>query len=106
MAASSSIAAFLCGPLRSPIFRPARGTIVTGRFDHFFRCASSLNSNSTFDRWLSSSELRKLFALPTILEAMLEELWAGANPQHRTATRKLLHLLVARKVVFTIRRSS
>jgi hypothetical protein len=35
------------------------------------------------------------------LEA-IEELWAGANPQHRTATRKLLLLLVARRVVFTI----
>jgi len=33
---------------------------------------------------------------------MLEELCAGANPQHRTATRKLLLLLVARRVVFTI----
>src|SRR5437879_4696215 len=97
MAASSSIAAFLCGPLRSPIFRPARATIVVGKFDHFFRCSASLNSNSTFDRCPSSSELRKPFALPTILEATLKELWAGANPQHRTAARK--HLLLDAKRV-------
>src|SRR6266566_6590610 len=101
MAASSPIAAFLCGPLRSPIFRPARGTIVVGRFDQFFRCAASLNSNSTFDRCPSSSELRKPFALATILEATLKELWASASPQHRTATRKLL-LLILRTVIFTI----
>src|SRR6266480_5684611 len=101
MAASSPIAAFLCGTLRSPIFRPARGTIVTGRFDHFTRCAASLNSNSTFDRCPSSSELRKPFALATILEATLKELWAGASPQHRTAARKLL-LLDPRRVVFTM----
>src|SRR6266699_1296262 len=75
VAASSPIAAFLCGPLRSPIFRPARGTIVVGRFDQFFRCAASLNSNSTFDRCPSSSELRKPFALATILEVTLKELW-------------------------------
>src|SRR6266705_5060758 len=92
MAANSSIAAFLCGPLRSPIFRPARGTIVVGRFDQFFRCAASLNSNSTFDRCPSSSELRKPFALATILEATLKELWASASPQQRTAARKLLLL--------------
>src|SRR5437016_11639294 len=101
MAANSSIAAFLCGPLRSPIFRPARATIVVGRFDHFFRCSASLNSNSTFDRCPSSSELRKPFALPTILEATLKELWAGASPQHRTAARKLF-LLDPNRVVLTI----
>src|SRR5437879_13348550 len=101
MSASSSIAAFLCGPLRSPIFRPARGTIVTGRFDHFIRCTASLNSNSTFDRCPSSSELRKPFALATILEATLKEVWAGASAQHRMAARKLL-LLDVRKVVFTM----
>src|SRR5438094_9565900 len=101
MAANSSIAAFLCGPLRSPIFRPARGTIVVGRFDQFFRCAASLNSNSTFDRCPSSRELRKPFALATILEGTLKELWAGASPQHRTAARKLL-LLHPRRVVFAI----
>jgi hypothetical protein len=75
--------------------------MVVGRFDHFFRCAASLNSNSTFDRCPSSSELRKPFALATILEARLKELWAGANPQHRTAARKLL-LLDPGKVVFPI----
>src|SRR6266705_5514577 len=101
MAANSSIAAFLCGSLRSPIFKPARGTIVTGRFDHFIRCAASLNSNSTFDRCPSSSELRKPFALATILEATLKELWAGASPQHRTAARKLL-LPDLRRAVLTI----
>src|SRR6266567_4480066 len=101
MAASSPIAAFLCGPLRSPIFRPARGTIVVGRFDHFIRCAASSNSNSTFDRCPSSSELKKPFALATIFEATLKELWAGASAQHRTAARKVL-LLLTRRVVFTI----
>src|SRR5580765_783497 len=101
MAASSPIAAFLCGPLRSPIFRPARGTIVVGRFDQFFRCAASLNSNSTFDRCPSSSELRKPFAVATILEVTLKELWAGASPQQRTAARKLL-LLDPKSAVFTI----
>jgi len=101
VAASSSITAFLCGSLRSPIFRPARGTIVVGRFDHLIRWAASLNSNSTFDRCPSSSELRKPFALATILEATLKELWADASPQHRTAARKLL-LLGPRRVVFTI----
>src|SRR6266853_1091556 len=99
--ASRSIAAFLCGALRSPIFRPARGTIVVGRFDHFIRCAASLNPNSTFDRCPSSSELRKLFALATILEVTLKELWAGASPQHRRAARKLL-LLDPKTVVFTM----
>src|SRR6266566_4483855 len=101
MAANSPIAAFLCGPLRSPIFRPARGTIVVGRFDHFIRWAASLNSNNTFDRCPSSSDLRKPFALATILEATLKELWAGASPQHRTTARKPL-LLDPRRVVFTI----
>src|ERR1700720_3556941 len=101
MEANSPIAAFLCGPLRSPILRPARGTIVTGRFDHFIRCAASLNSNSTFDRCPSSSELRKPFALTTILEVTLKELWAGASPQHRTAARKLI-LLDPSRVVLTI----
>src|SRR6266699_5429115 len=101
VAASSPIAAFLCGALRSPIFRPARGTIVVGRFDHFIRCAASLNSNSTFDRCPSSSELRKPFALATILEVTLKELWAGASPQHRTEARKLL-LLDAKRAVFTM----
>src|SRR2546423_3973307 len=101
MAASSSIAAFLCGPLRSPIFRPARATIVVGRFDQFFRCAASSNSNSTFDRCPSSSELRKLFALDTILGATLKEVCAGASPQHRTTARRL-PLLVQRNVVFDI----
>src|SRR5690242_2874842 len=95
------MAAFRCCPLRSPIFRPARGTIVVGRFDQFFRCAASLKSNSTFDRCPSSSELRKPFALATILEATLKEVWAGASPQHRTAARKLL-LLFPKRVVFTI----
>src|SRR5205085_2200695 len=98
---SRSIAAFLCGALRSPIFRPARGTMVVGRFDHFVRCAASLKSNSTFDRCPSSRELRKPFALDTILEATLKEVCAGASPQHRTAARKLL-LVVPRRVVFTI----
>src|SRR6266446_2368544 len=101
MVPSSPIAAFRCGPFKSPIFRPARGTIVVGRFDHFIRCAASLNSNSTFDRCPSSSELRKPFALATILELTLKELWAGVSPQHRTAARKLF-LLVPRRVVFTI----
>src|SRR5438094_2166046 len=101
MAANSSIAAFLCGPLRSPIFRPARATIVVGRFDHFFRCAASLNSNSTFERCPSSSELRKPFALATILEATLKELWACASPQHRMAASKL-RVLIPRPVVFTM----
>src|SRR5580698_7232816 len=95
------MAAFLCRALRSPIFSPARGTIVVGRFDHFIRCAASLNSNSTFDRCPSSSELRKAFALATILEATLKELCAGASPQHRTAARTLF-LLSLRRVVLTI----
>src|SRR5438034_11392599 len=99
MAASSSIAAFLCGPLRSPIFRPARGTIVVGRFDHFLRCAALLKSNSTFDRCPSSSELRKPLALATILGPTLKG-WAGAGPQHNRAARKVA-LLVSRSV-FTI----
>src|SRR5437660_7482004 len=101
MAASSPIAAFLCGPLRLPIFRPARGTIVVGRFDHFILCAASLNSNSTFDRCPSSSELRNPFALATILEPTLKELWADASPQHRTAARKLF-LLDPNRVVLTM----
>src|SRR5271155_5366584 len=76
--------------------------MVVGRFDHFIRCAASLNSNSTFDRCPSSSEPRKPFALATILEVTLKELWAGASPQHRMAAKKLL-LLVPRTVIFTIR---
>src|SRR5437879_6237390 len=75
--------------------------MVVGRFDHFTRCAASLNSNTTFDRCPSSSELRKPFALATILDATIEEVWAGASPQHRTAARKLL-LVVPRRVVFDI----
>jgi hypothetical protein len=35
------------------------------------------------------------------LEATLKELWAGASPQHRTATRKLL-LLDPKRAVFAI----
>src|SRR5579864_3514320 len=101
MAASRSIAAFLCGALRSPIFKPARGTIVVGRFDHFIRCAASLKSNITFDRCPSSSELRKLFALVTILEATLEEFWPCATPQHSTAAKKPI-LLDRGKVAFTM----
>jgi hypothetical protein len=58
-----------------------------------------LNSNSTFDRCPSSSELRKPFALATIVDATLKELWAGAIPQHRTAARKL-PVLVPRRIVF------
>src|SRR5271170_2022456 len=79
--------------------------MVVGRFDHFIRCAASLNSNSTFDRCPSSSELRKPFALATILEVTLKELWAGASPQHRTAARKLALLdpkLDQKRVGFTI----
>src|SRR5206468_1698123 len=87
--------------LRSPIFRPARGTMVVGRLDHFTRCAASLKSNSTLERCPSSSELRKPFALSTILEATFEEVWAAASPQHRTAARKL-HLRVLRKVVLSM----
>src|SRR5882762_7574020 len=90
VAASSPIAAFLWASVRSPIFRPARGTIVVGRFDHLTRCAASLKSNSTFERCPSSSELRKPFALATIVEATLEELWACASAQARTAIRKLM----------------
>jgi hypothetical protein len=95
------MAVFLCGPPRSPVFYPTRGTIVVSKFDHFIRCAASLNSNSTFDRCPSSSELRKPFALATILELTLKELWADASPQHRTAARKLL-VFVRRRVVFNI----
>jgi hypothetical protein len=75
-----------------------------GRFDHFTRCAASLNSNSTFDRCPSSSVLRKPFALATILEATLEELCAGASPQPRTIARRLI-VFDLREVVLTIKAS-
>ena len=44
---TNASAAERCEPLNSPILRPARGTILTGKLDHLARCCSSLNANKT-----------------------------------------------------------